>query len=310
MTITVLTTMVSNPLTPKMQIVNEDDGWLQSAHYVQIVNDVEDSIIRQLLRDAVMSLQDEAVIIGIHIFYNDDGTFCHSKLHLYKSSTSGNYLLVRDSFEGPVELFFENVCKVLSQSLTLLSRDGNPWTYRKLGFFFNDYGEDELSLVEKLVEEGYTLTLSDVTKIRKLSVPLSKRAVDAFTNIVNSLTKFDVVSPFSSEYTYHGVIPRSVIYKLLTIGEYLIVNEDLNNLNEATLVFYKMWEHGTRHILDFKITYSESKYNSFSTLQECVESLIGDCAIPKFRSMRQLFIRREALKILLNMNGSGKGGSK
>jgi hypothetical protein len=290
-----------------MQIVNEHDGWLQSAHYVQIVNTVDDSIIIKLLRDAVMSLQDEAVIIGIHIFYNDDGIFCHSKLHLYKSSTSGNYLLVRDSFEGPVEMFFENVCKVLSQSMTLLSRDGNPWTYRKLGFLLTDNYEDEFSPVEKLVKEGYAVTLSDVTKIRKLSLPLSERAVDALTNIVNSLTKFDVVSPFSGEYTYHGVMPRTEMCKVLTIGEYLIINEDINNLNEATLLFYKMWEHGIRHILDFKITYSESRYNSFSTLQECVESLIGDCAIPKFRSMRGMFIRREALKILLNMNVSGKG---
>lgn len=287
-----------------MRVVNESrDGWLQSAYYVEIVkNDgINDDRIVALLREALVSLNEAVIIIESNVYTNDGGTFCHSKFPIYKS-TSGNYLLIRDWFEGPVVSLFDKVCKVLSQSVKLLSRNGEPWTFQRprLSAFYSssdiDYGVTPSPVEVLETTEDSEELLRAVTNLR---YPFPKKTVERLISIVKVPSQLKVKSPFLSEYIYHGVMEKSAMYGLLDIGQYIIANVDSNNLSEATLVFYQSWREGRRNHLEFAITYADETYNGFRTLKECIDSLIGEHCCPKYRSIRELIIRREALKRLV-----------
>jgi hypothetical protein len=285
-----------------MRVVDESrDGWVQSTYYVVIVkdDDINDDRIVALLHEALVFLNEEVIIIESNVYTNDGGTFCHSKFPFYKS-TSGNYLLIRDWFEGPVVSLFEKVCKVLSQSVKLLLRNGEPWTFQRsrlIPFYSPDSEYDDASPVEVLetVEDSEKL-LRAVTKLR---YPFPKKTAEKLITIVKVPLELKVKSPFSSVFMYHGVMEKLAMYGLLDIGQYVIASEDSNNLSVATLVFYQSWTEGRKNHLEFAITYADETYNGFGTLKECIESLIGEDCYPKYRSIRKLIFRREALKRLV-----------
>lgn len=293
----------SSPFTPKMRTIDEcRDGWLQNAYYVEVVkdDDINDDRIVALLREALVFLNEEVIIIESNVYTNDGGTFCHSKFPLYKT-TLGNYLLIRDWFEGSVVSLFDKVCKVLSQSVKLLSRNGEPWTFQRPRlsscYLHESDSHGDPSPVEVLeTSEDSEKLLRAVTNLR---YPFPKKIVERLISIVKVPSQFKVKSPFSSEYIYHGVMEKSAMYDLLEIGEYIVANVDSNNLSEATLVFYQSWREGRKNHLEFAITYANETYNGFGTLKGCIESLIGEHCIPKYRSIRELVFRRETMKRLV-----------
>jgi hypothetical protein len=292
--------MTSQAATPKMRTIDEShEGWLHTTYYVQIVNtenEISETQITTLLRDALVSLNEEVVIIDSNVYTNDSGTYCHSKFPLYKSA-SGNYLLIRDWFEGSVIPLFEKVCKVLSQRVKLVTGNGDYWTFRRdtlRPFYHYDCDEFVIPSPLQILEatDDDEKILSAVTHLRP---PIPEHIVDKLMEIVAVPEQLKVKSPFLGEYVYHGLMEKSAMYDLLEIGEYCMANEDTKNLTCATLVLYKSWE-GKKNFLEFTITYAESTYNGFSTIRECIESLIGEYQLPKYRSIRRLLTRREALK--------------
>jgi hypothetical protein len=191
----------------------------------------------------------------------------------------------------------------------LLSRNGEPWTFQRprlspFHSFDTDYGVTPSPVEVLETTEDSEKLLRAVTNLR---YPFSKKTAEKLITIVKVPSQLKVKSPFLREYIYHGVMEKSAMYDLLDIGQYVIASEDSNNLSIATLVFYKSWMEGKKNHLEFAITYADETYNGFRTLKECIESLIGEHCIPKYRSISELVIRREALKRLVeNKNVVGE----